>query len=59
VSNRFGSVDDGAGQFGEPAVVGAGGGAEQGERLVHLDVVTFGDDAFSPFNDDTAVECGL
>jgi hypothetical protein len=26
-SERFGSVDDGAGEFGEPAVVGAGGAA--------------------------------
>jgi hypothetical protein len=39
--------------------VGAGGAAEQGERLVHVEVATFGDDTFGLFDDDAAVEGGL
>ena len=39
--------------------MGAGGAAQQGERLIHVEVATFGDDTFGLFDDDAAVEGGL
>jgi hypothetical protein len=54
----FRSVDDGTGELGESAVARAAGTAQQGERLVHIEVAAFGDDALGLPDEDAAVECG-
>src|SRR5579862_3672533 len=53
---RQGAVDHGLGHLDERSVVVAGVGAQRGERLFHVEVLSLGNDPLGLFDDDATVE---